>query len=146
MEFFCDCAQYCHGVPTKVGRTTYYRHAPFRLSNLNLIQPVDPALVAAHFALISEGDPQPEDDNGDIIMDEESFLNLFNFLLILMHTIFQESDHDNGSLAGIEMEDVPTVPLHPHQHHATLRDIRDEIEDTGLLGGARVQEDFAREF
>jgi hypothetical protein len=68
MVFFCDCKQHCHGVPTKVGRTTYYRHAPFRLSNL--IQPVDPALVAAHFALVPERDPHQEADESDIIMDE----------------------------------------------------------------------------
>lgn len=69
MVFFCNCEEHCHGVPTQVGRTTFYRHAPFRLSNL--IQPVDPALVAAHFALNSEGGPQlPEPDDSDIIMNE----------------------------------------------------------------------------
>jgi hypothetical protein len=72
MEFFCDCAQHCHGVPTKVGRSTYYRHAAFRLSNL--IKPVDPALVAAHFALVFEGHSHPEVDDSDIIMNEVFFL------------------------------------------------------------------------
>lgn len=78
IDFLCDCVRHCHGVPTKVGRTTYYRHAPFQLSNL--IQPVDPGLVAAHFALFSEDSTRPEDDN-DIIMNEVCFLTLFFFYL-----------------------------------------------------------------
>jgi len=85
MVFVCDCEQYCHGVPTTVGRTTYYRHAPFRLNNL--IQPVDPVLVAAHFALVS-GDPHQEADDTDVVMNEVCFLNLFLFHRILMYMIF----------------------------------------------------------
>ena len=85
MEFYCDCAQQCNGVPTVVSRATYYRHAPFRLSNQ--IQPVDPALVAAHLAVVSEGGPRAQVDNGDIPMTEVCFLYqyLFPFFLILIH-------------------------------------------------------------
>jgi hypothetical protein len=73
MVYFCDCEEHCHGVPTQVGRTTYYRHAPFRLSNL--IQPVEPALVAAHFGFVSRGDPRPGANDSDI--NEVHFLIMF---------------------------------------------------------------------
>jgi hypothetical protein len=71
MVFLCNCAPQCHGVPTEVSRATYYRHAPFRLSKQ--IQPVDTALVAAHFALVPDGEFCAEADDGDIIMDEVYF-------------------------------------------------------------------------
>ena len=85
MAFFCNCEDRCHGVRTEVSRATYYRHAPFRLNNL--IQPVDPALVAAHFTLVPERDPHPEleADDSDIVMNEVCYLIVFlNFLYIVM--------------------------------------------------------------
>jgi hypothetical protein len=75
MVFICDCEQQCNGVATEVSRATYYRHAPFRSSHQ--IQPVDPALVAAHFGLASEEHPHDE----DVIMHEVCFQVLYWILL-----------------------------------------------------------------
>ena len=45
---------------------------------------MDPALVAAHFTLIPEGDPHPEANDSDIVMNEVCFLNLLVFMVLVI--------------------------------------------------------------